>query len=380
MKEIGLSLSSRLEKEINIYTPYEKTDKVLAPKLRVRAVPNSIAALGLNDIIYSLSKKLYYNRLFSRSLLNVMRLSASIFSDNLGKLLVKDGARAIQAEQDFSLPLALRLGEQLDLPVVADLHNISSEELVAVGVMNRESKSYSDFQSSMREWLSRVDFVCVVSEEMKRYVETEYDCPGSKVRVVPPGGRLRAYEDHVKQSQKVVFAGTVSRRERVDLFVRSLPYVMLDVPEARFYSTGKGEDLPRIAALCDRLDVAMNWTWFPDEEDLFRFLSSCSVGALPSSNDVARIMGTPIKLMDYMSAGLPVVSNYVGGWSDIIKHENVGLLTDHTPRDFASGILRLLHDEDLRMKMSLNATRSIKEKYNWHISVEPLAKAYENLL
>jgi len=123
----------------------------------------------------------------------------------------------------------------------------------------------------------------------------------------------------------------------------------------------------------------MSWFWFPKEEELFRFLCECSVGVLPSSNDRARVMGTPIKLLDYMSVGLPVVANNIGGWSRIIKEEEIGILTDDDPVDFASAILRLINDEDLRTKMSYNALDAVRDRYNWDKSVEPLVRIYENL-
>jgi len=89
-------------------------------------------------------------------------------------------------------------------------------------------------------------------------------------------------------------------------------------------------------------------------------------------------MGTPIKLLDYMSVGLPVVANNICGWSRIIKEEEIGILTDDDPVDFASAILRLLNDEDVRMRISCNALDAVRGKYNWDKSVEPLVRIYEN--
>jgi glycosyltransferase involved in cell wall biosynthesis len=379
VKEIGLSLSAEIGRQINIYTPYEKTDTVIAPKLRVRAVQSRFSSLNVSNTAYSLIKKAYYSRTFSRFLLRAIKTSGSPFVDKMARLFVKDGVEAIQAEQDFSLPLAIRLGESLDLPVIADLHNITAEELVATGVLKPESPVYSAFQKSMKEWLTRVDFVCVVSKEMRNYVEVKYELPSHKILVVPPGGRLRNNNPPRKAGSKVIFAGSISYREHVDLYVESLPLVKEEVPEATFYSTNRGEDLTKMKSLCNELDIQMKWTWFSDEEDLLSFLCKCTVGILPSSSDVARVMGTPIKLFDYMSAGLPVVANRVGGWSELIEQENIGTLTNDDPKDFALAILRLLKDADLRTKLSQNATKVVREKYNWKRSVEPLAKFYENL-
>jgi glycosyltransferase involved in cell wall biosynthesis len=381
VEEIATSLRARLEASINIYTPYERKVRTLPGMSNVVPIPSIVSALGLNDIAYRIPKYIYYNRVLSRKLLiKSLKLSRFLLSPKTRDTLSRDGVSAIQAEQDISLPLALKLGEELGIPVVADLHNISAEELVGTGVLARNDEIYVELQRHIRECLLNADRVCVVSEAMRDYVRSHYDVPASKILLVPPGGRLRhKIVSRKRQSNKVVFSGTIAYREHVDLFVESLPYIREEIPEAEFYATRKGEDLNRIMRFCRRLNVSVNWVWFSDEKDLFSFLCDCAVGVLPSFNDVARVMGTPIKLFDYMSVGLPVVANRVGGWSEIIEQENIGLLTNDDPKDFAIAILRLLEDEDLRARLYHNALDAVREKYNWERSVEPLAEFYENL-
>jgi len=380
VKEIALSLSAKMDVTVNIYTPYERKISALTGMVNVKSVPSSMSAFGLSDVVYGLSKTLYYSRLFARRLLiKSVNLSKFFLYEKLRDLLSRDAVAAIQAEHDVTVPLAVKLGRELGVPVIADLHNISAEELVAAGILRPGDEFYVELQSCVREWLSDVDFVCVVSEEMKRYVKSEYNLSDGKILVVPPGGRIKRVGTPVNlRNNRVVFMGTVSYREHVDLYVKSIPFVRNAVENVEFYATRRGEDLGRVKRLCKKLGVPMNWFWFPGEEDLCRFLCECSVGVLPSSSDRARILGTPIKLFDYMSVGLPVVANSVGGWSSIIEEEEVGVLTGDDPEDFASAIIELLHDGDLRVKMSCNALNAVKEKYNWDKSVEPLVNAYEN--
>ena len=101
---------------------------------------------------------------------------------------------------------------------------------------------------------------------------------------------------------------------------------------------------------------------------------------LPSSNDEARRLGTPIKLFDYMSAGLPIVANDVGSWSEIIEKERIGILTKDDPDEFGAAIKLLLEDTDLRVRMGINAFKAAEEKYTWDKSIEPLSQIYEKLI
>lgn len=381
VEEIATSLRARLKARINIYSPYERKGRTLPGMSNVVPIPSYVSALGLSDIAYRMSKRMYYNRVLSRKLLiKSLKLSRFLLFEKTRETLIRDEVNAIQAEQDISLPLALKLGDELNIPVVADLHNISAEELVGAGVLARNDEVYVELQRRVRECLLNAERVCVVSEAMRNYVRSNYDVPANRILLVPPGGRLRhGIVSRKQRSKKVVFSGTISYREHVDLFMKSLPFIREEIPKAEFYATRKGEDLNRIMRFCRRLNVSVNWVWFSDEKDLFSFLCECAVGVLPSSSDAARVMGTPVKLFDYMSVGLPVVANRVGGWSELIEQENIGTLTNDDPKDFAKAILRLLEDEDLRTKLSHNALEAVREKYNWERSVEPLAKFYENL-
>ena len=109
------------------------------------------------------------------------------------------------------------------------------------------------------------------------------------------------------------------------------------------------------------------------------FLSSCHIGVLPSSDDIARRMGTPAKLFNYMSVGLPIVASKIGDWANIIEDEKIGLLVQkNDPVDFAKAITCLLDNECLRENMSNNAFNAILQKYNWKKSAEKLMNIYDN--
>ena len=379
VKEITAALSARVNIPIKIYSPYERKEKHLTDSVLIKPVPSLISMLGLSNTAYGLSKRLYYSRFLSKNMLErSVQFSKSILFSKMLKILKEDSINVIQAEHDISIPLALSLAERLRVPLVADIHNITSEELVATGILKQGDKAYSNFQNSMIQWLSGVDLVCVVSKEMKEYIKTRYKVTENKIALVPPGGRVLKNHTTKLQTNIAVFMGTVAHREHVNLFMKSIPLVLERITSAKFYATERGEDLKKVKGYCKRLRVPINWFWFEEENDLWSFLYRCKLGVLPSSNDVARILGTPIKLLDYLSAGLPVVANNIGGWSHIIEEEGVGLLTEDDPKDFAAAISTVFSDEDLFARMSSNALRAVEQKFSWEESVKPIVRFYEN--
>lgn len=381
VKELAISLA-KLGVVTHIFTPYEK-EKLITNRVYVRSLSNISNLDGLSELLYSLSRFAYYNGWMLRKVLlnkKFQDVLAINFAKNVLRKLSDASFDIIQGEQDMSVFPCIKLKESLRIPLVLSLHNVTSEELVAAGVISRESREFEVLQQSMKDALCGVDLVVVVSDAMKRYVVSEYGLDKGRVIVVPPGGRRRVDEVGEKSSfPKVVYAGLVAYRECVDLFVESMPFVRSKRTDVKFCITEKGDDLKRVKGLARRFGVEPEYFWYPDESTFYKFLGSSHVGVLPSSDDLARRMGTPVKLFDYFSVGLPVVANDVGGWADIIKERDVGILTDSDPADFASGILELVEDRKLAERFGRKSLWLVENEFNWDRSAKKLLDGYARL-
>ena len=208
-----------------------------------------------------------------------------------------------------------------------------------------------------------------------------YTVNANKVVVIPPGGKI-FLDDYLKRKTlpKVVYSGIVSYRKHVDLFINSIPYVKRMFSDTEFFITNKGDLLNSIKKLAENLNINPTYFWFEDLEKLLVFLSTCHIGILTSTNDVAARMSMPSKLFDYLSVGLPVVANDVGGWTEIIKENNVGRVTSDDPKDFAQNILELLNDPQELEQIGRKGIQLIKSVYNWDVSASLLKDAYKKLV
>jgi len=77
---------------------------------------------------------------------------------------------------------------------------------------------------------------------------------------------------------------------------------------------------------------------------------------------------------------LPVVTNNVGTWSNIVREEKVGIVTEDSPTDFASGVLELVQNRDLAEEYGLRALELVISKFNWDNSASVLFNEYTKLL
>jgi glycosyltransferase involved in cell wall biosynthesis len=381
VRELALSLG-KAGVEVYIINPYERSFDIAENVHVISSASRFFQSTGLSKQFYLLSRYLYYNRiypyLYSTLSEQIKRLLPRVMY-GIADFCIKQRIDIIQVEQDASVPLGIALKEMTSLPLIVDIHNITSEELVASGSMKRDSEEFDKMQDSAARGFSEADHLVVVSEQMQKYVVSNYNVSSNFVTVVPPGGRPTvSTTDLLKRVKpfKIVYGGLVATREHIDLFVRSMPLVKDQEPSVRFFITKKGEGLSKIRKLSKELNVKPDFYWYDDYDKANMFISSCHLGILCSSNDLARQMGTPAKLFTYMSAGLPIIANKVEGWSRIIEEEQVGLLTDNSPEDFARAINELLANEDLQRRFSENALYAVTKKYNWDRSCESLEKTY----
>jgi glycosyltransferase involved in cell wall biosynthesis len=105
----------------------------------------------------------------------------------------------------------------------------------------------------------------------------------------------------------VCWAGKMGRQDRVDLVVRVADHLVHELgrEDCGFVLLGDGECLDEHIALVRELGLE-RWVSFPGwipEADLFSYLATADIGIDTS----LQVEVSPVKVMEYMAQGLPVV-------------------------------------------------------------------------
>ena len=88
----------------------------------------------------------------------------------------------------------------------------------------------------------------------------------------------------------------------------------------------------------------------------------------------------PIKMFEYMAAGLPFVASDFPLWKKIVDEEGCGICVE--PTDVAAvsrACSSLLDNPSLAQEMGQKGRQLVMEKYNWTVEEHKLLDLYKNL-
>lgn len=121
-------------------------------------------------------------------------------------------------------------------------------------------------------------------------------------------------------------------------------------------------------------------TGYVSENILPYYLQVCDVFWLPLRKSNANIARIPLKLMDYLASGKPIIATKVGDIPNIIGDNQVGFLVDDNPQDIATVTIKLLSDEKMMREFGFNSLELVEKKYKWSALCSHLKEFYSYLL
>lgn len=97
---------------------------------------------------------------------------------------------------------------------------------------------------------------------------------------------------------------------------------------------------------------------------------------------VAHEMQTlPIKLFEYMAAGVPVISSDFPIWRQIVDDAGCGLLVDpNKPKQIAEAMQWMMDNPELAQVMGQRGREAVLKRFNWERESETLIQAYDRIL
>src|SRR5690606_10809680 len=152
-------------------------------------------------------------------------------------------------------------------------------------------------------------------------------------------------ELHLVGSPVLGFIGSFYAYEGLDLLVEALPKVHMHIPEARLLLVGGGPQERALRMQAASLGIAdkVIFTGRVPHGRVPDYSSLVDIFVFPRKSMRLTELVTPLKPLEAMAPGKPVVASDVGGHKELIQHGRTGLLFNHgSVEDLATRLVQAL--------------------------------------
>ena len=181
-----------------------------------------------------------------------------------------------------------------------------------------------------------------------------------------------------ERTNQVCYVGVISKIRGNLENVQAMAYVNTDTSfklAGMTYESGFFEEL-EANENWDRV----NFVGKLDRTGVKELLKESKIGLVTLHPTVNYIDALPVKMFEYMLAGIPVIASNFEILKDIVNKENCGLCVDPLDAKAIGEAIEYLsmHEEEAQ-QMGKNGKKAVLERYNWAIEEKKLFKIYRKL-
>ncbi len=264
----------------------------------------------------------------------------------------------------------------LRIPLILELNGNIIKEIDERGL------SMSVLQRKIGRWITirtflAADRIVVVSEALGRTLVNDYHIPAGKISIVLNGVDVDLFSQQYAGDKVrtrfalaagpiVGFVGSFEPWHGVDLLVSAFQEVSRMHPEAQLVVIGEGSGKEKAVTRANHLglDDKVKFLGRLSQTQVAAVLSVAKVLVAPYPFDYSDIVGTPLKIMEYMAASKGIVAS-TAPLHEMIEHEVTGLrVAPANAKSLADGINRLLENDELCDTLGQTAAK-FAQKYSW---------------
>lgn len=317
-------------------------------------------------------------RIFSK-LLGVSRSTSLFFYDlffvaRISRIIRESDL--VQIEQQSAggllIPIIVTIFKK---PLVIDCHDVFQALRVKhTSIVRRILETFMEKMA-----YTYADAILTVSKREKEYLISS-GIGQCNIKIIPNGVNTEAFSDLVvgeniqdqyrlRNFRTVIFVGNMEylpNQEAVQAIASMIaPKVQKEIHGTEFLIVGR--TVARIES--------PNLTFTGVVKNVAKLLANADVAVAPLFHG----SGTRLKILEYFSCGLPVVSTSVGVEGLEVENE-VNVLIEDDIKEFAVKVIKLLKDQALSTELGKAARKLVVDKYDWNKIAEHLNTVYQDLL
>ncbi|MBT3337176.1 MAG: glycosyltransferase family 4 protein [Anaerolineae bacterium] len=224
------------------------------------------------------------------------------------------------------------------------------------------------------------DHIISVSKSIEETLKILDDNQDELISVVPNGVEIDLFPQ--KDTKKNMgddlvlgYAGNFAPYQRLDVLLKAFLHIHKSYPTTtlKIYTE---DDPADVLALIGEVSLGAIIRVFKTPfDDLPDKLAKTDILLNPRMDGA----GHPLKLLNYMAAGKPIVT-FPGSAHGLTHNDTAWIVGENSVNSFAEGIVALIQDRETRVRIGRNARRHVEKNHIWAVNASILTDIYLGLL
>lgn len=304
------------------------------------------------------------------------------------RIALREGADLYHFHDPELLPVGCIIRALTGKPIIYDVHenypqDILTKEWIPKALRKAISEAFRVFEDAVVRF---VDGVVVVNALLAdRFSGKSRVVKVSNYSRIEQFGALapRGEQDEASMKPYLVYVGRISDdRGIVECLqaLRSLRKARAELVCAGSIGHVTSQEL-RTLLRGSQSSAPFRYLGLLPYDDIPPLLKTAVAGLLCFQPTPNNLLGTPNKLFEYMSAGIPVIASDFPFIRQVVSEADCGLLVKPDDvREIAQAMAHLLDNPQDASRMGRNGLRAVRAHYNWQVEETKLLSLYRTLL
>jgi glycosyltransferase involved in cell wall biosynthesis len=203
---------------------------------------------------------------------------------------------------------------------------------------------------------------------------------GKTLEVIPPGVETKQFQyvPPIKRDYfEILTVGYLLKRKGIQYLISAMPFILREVKNVKLRIVGDGPYKAELARLTKRLSLEDHVIFQGriTREETIKYYHLSDVFVLPALSTTVSVF------LEAQACGRPVIGTTAGYIPELIADGRTGfIIAKGCVEELKEKIVRLLSDEELRLKMGINARKWVEENFDWDKLIKQWYNLYKSLI
>lgn len=238
-------------------------------------------------------------------------------------------------------------------------------------------------------WYGRLMFpgFTTISPMLRDILVRDYGLPFDRIRIwqsatsagiLAAGAAAGAAPPGSNQRLRVMYHGSFGIDRGLEETIEAMRLLEERGAPVELFMMGQGTQTARLKEAASGLRNVVFHPPVPHEE-VPRHLLRADVGILPFKPTPVMRSSSPLKLMEYLSAGRPVIASRIEAIEDVVGPDGAIYLRDQTPEGIAAAIEHALQHRELLVTLGERGPQIVTGQFTWTRQAEGLRQFLSGL-